>query len=92
MSDPWNDDELRALRRQEADDERLNDELEELVWAEHDAEMNELTAGWVDARGNPLPGFEPVDVPDLRSSREAVRSRPAWWEERRRIELQALRR
>jgi hypothetical protein len=70
MSDPFDLPELRELRRQEAHDAADNDKIEELLWREHDAELNELSEGWVDSRGRPLEGFEPVDVPTYRGDPE----------------------
>jgi hypothetical protein len=63
MSDVWDLPEFRELRRQDEAARRELDDLEELLWAQEDAEENQLLAGWVDSRGRPLPGFEPHDIP-----------------------------
>jgi hypothetical protein len=88
MRDPFDMPEFAELRRQEARDQRDNDKIEELLWAEHDRELNDLSSGWVDARGRPLPGFEPVDVPTYRGDPEHERM----MRERGRIERAARRR
>jgi hypothetical protein len=87
MNDPWATPLLEevALRRQEAVGKRANDELEDLDRDTFERGLNDLMVGWVDYRGRPLPGFEPIEV---RSAEDREESSMA---ERRRIEVAAIR-
>ncbi len=50
------------IRKEDVQAEQDFRAVERAEWAAQDAALNEILTGWVDERGRPVPGYEPIAV------------------------------